>query len=82
MLNKWGVAAILAMLAVPPVGFAVAALSGGNTPQSEFAALAVMVVAIACGSVASLRGNRWWLIVPVLATLWVGIVVLQMVVGE
>ena len=82
MLNRWGVAAILAMLAVTPAGYAGFVLSGGNTPQSDFAALAVMLVAIACGSVASLRGSRWWLIVPVLATLWGGIVVLQMAVGE
>lgn len=41
-----------------------------------------MLIAIFCGVVASLRGSRWWLIVPVLATLWVGLVVLQMTVGE
>ena len=27
--------------------------------------------------VASMRGNRWWLIVPMLATVWLGVVVLQ-----
>ena len=27
--------------------------------------------------VASMHGNRWWLIVPMLATVWLGVVVLQ-----
>ena len=82
MLNKWGIAAIIALLAVLPAGFAVATLSGGNTPSSNFAALTVMLVAISCGFIASKRGSRWWLIVSVLATLWTCIVLLQMVLGE
>ena len=47
-----------------------------------FAGLSVMLVAMSCGVVASMRGSRWWLIVPVLAALWAGLVVLQMAVGE
>ena len=80
VLNTWGVAAILALVAVVPAGAAVAALSGG--PQSDLVALSAVLVAIFCGVVASMRGSRWWLIVPMLATVWLGIGVLQMVVGE
>ena len=82
VLNKWGIAAVIALMAVLPTGFAVAALSGGNTPSSELAALGVMLVALSCGVIASNRGSRWWLIVPVLATLWICVVALQMVLGE
>jgi hypothetical protein len=81
-LNSWGIAAVIAMLAVLPVGFATAGLSGGNTPSSDVAGLSVMLVAISCGVIASKRGSRWWLVVPVLTTLWACLVVLQMVVGE
>ena len=82
VLNKWGVAAVVAMLAVLPVGIGVAALSGGSTPPSDLAGLSVMLVAMSFGVVASMRGSRWWLIVPVLAALWAALVVLQIAVGE
>jgi hypothetical protein len=82
VLNRWGITAVLAMVAVLPAGFAVAALSGVNTPSSDFAALTVMHVAISCSIIASKLGSRWWLIVSVLATLWTCVVLVQMMLGE
>jgi hypothetical protein len=81
-MNKWCIAAVAAMAGVIPSGFAVAVHAGGNTASSDVAGLSVMLVAISCGVIASKRGSRWWLVVPVLTTLWACLVVLQMVVGE
>lgn len=81
-LNNWGITAVITIVAVLPTGFAAAALSGGNTPLSAVSGLGLMLVAVCCGVIASKRGSGWWLIVPALATLWICVVLLQMVLGE
>jgi len=82
VLNKWGIAAATALVAVLPSAFAMAALSGGNTPSSALVPMVLLVVAASCGVVASKRGSRWWLVVPVLAMLWICVVMLQIVLPE
>lgn len=82
VLNKWGFAGVTILVAVLPTGFAIAALSGGNPSSSALVPLGLMVVAASCGVIASKRGSRWWLIVPVFATLWICVVMLQIVLPE
>jgi hypothetical protein len=57
--NTWGVASVIALLAVLPTGALGWRLAGPRS-ISEIPALMLMIVAMTCSIVATLRGSHWW----------------------
>jgi hypothetical protein len=77
--NKWGLTAILALLAVIPAAAATWAFS---IRLSDAVGLVLLLLATVSSVLAAKGGTRWWLVVSGVAALWAGIVVLQIAVGE
>jgi hypothetical protein len=77
--NKWGLTATLALLAVRPAAAATAVFS---MRLSDAAGLVLLLLATVSSVLAAKGGTRWWLVVSGVAVLWTGIVVLQIAVGE
>jgi hypothetical protein len=80
-MNKWGMAAILALIAVLPVA-ALSRYVGESGTAADVPPFAPLLLAVLCSVAAARRGSRWWLVVTLLAALWGFVVLLQLTIGE
>ena len=68
------------MRLLPPATWVGTLLQNGDTWQPDAITLSFLATTIVCGILATRRGSRWWIAIPIVAALWTCSVVFQMIV--
>lgn len=80
-ISRWGVASVIALLAVLPTA-ALGWRFAGPAVVAEIPALILLIGGTTCSVVAAQRGSPWWLAVAVPAALWGAVTLFVMIVPE
>ncbi len=69
-INRWGLASVIALVAVLPIGALAWQVGGPHTLVAEMPPVILMIAAVICSTAAAIRGSRGWLTITVVAAIW------------